>query len=388
MPSSLYIHIPFCLKRCLYCDFVSGLYDPEKADAYVEALIREMQGIPDKHTLATLFIGGGTPTALGIKTLSKLLSSAFNRFNFNDNYEATIEANPGTVDREKLNAIRSSGINRISLGVQSFNDNDLSFLGRIHSEKEAEQAVRLAGKSGFKNIGIDLIYGIPGQDINSWKSSLDKAVRLKPGHISTYELTVEKGTGLYELIKSSGGNPPGLIAGRKVISEDEIIEIYDYTIEHLLSEGYIHYEISNFALPGYVCRHNTNYWERGEYYGAGLGAHSFMDGKRVRNTDSLDEYLGLISEGKAPVKNTEFISDDKAFSEAVFLGLRKTEGINVEPFAKKYRKNILTDYRKEIKELHEAGLIKVTVSDCAYESNVRLTRKGLLLSNEVFAKFI
>jgi oxygen-independent coproporphyrinogen-3 oxidase len=360
------------------------MYDPRKAGVYMESLKKEISLISSKVLLSTLYIGGGTPTALPDTTLSNLLSYLFNFFSFHDNYEATIEANPGTVDNAKLCAIRSSGINRISIGVQSFNNNELAYLGRIHTSDQAEQAVHHARDTGFDSIGIDLIYGIPGQDIDSWKRTLEKAVSLKPQHISTYELTLEKGTLLYKFLKNS----PSPHSAKGGTSDEEVIEMYDHTIDYLKSEGYAHYEISNYALPGYECRHNLNYWDRGEYYGAGLGAHSFIDGKRSYNTDDPDEYLKRISENKVPVKKTEIITEDMALAEAIFLGLRKTEGLNVEAFSRRYKKNILSFYHKEIKALKEARLIEITESPSSYETKVRLTRKGIILSNEVFEKFI
>jgi len=375
---------------------VSGIYDPRKADAYIDALDKEVLNIPEKTQISTLFIGGGTPTALSVHALSNMIRNVFSRFSFIGDYEATIEANPGTVDKDKFQAIRSSGINRVSIGIQSFDDDELSLLGRIHSSDEAEQAVRLARDAGFKNIGTDLIYGIPGQDILSWRKTLEKAVRLKPEHISTYELTVEKGTLLYEYLMFRPQSPPsprgrGTGGGGNKFTmpdEDKIIEMYEHTIDYLTAEGYSHYEISNFSLPGYECKHNLNYWDRGEYYGIGLGAHSFMYGKRFHNTDNLEDYLKTISEGKSTVKETELITEEKALSEAIFLGLRKTGGINLESFSKRYRVNVLGRFEKEIKEFQEAGLLEITESECSYETTLRFTRKGLLLSNEVFARFI
>ena len=416
--TSLYVHIPFCLKRCIYCDFVSGIYDPEKEGAYLQAIKKESLNIPDKTPLTSLYIGGGTPTVLSADTLSDLITCIFKQLSFVKNYEATIEANPGTLGKEKLSAIFSSGINRISIGIQSFNDDELNLLGRLHSSHDAEQAVYLAMDAGFENIGIDLIYGVPGQSIESWKKTLEKAVNLKPKHISTYELTVEKGTLLYEYMNqdSRDGCPTmgdGFITSRtgvqpvkkdkkgeakasptqgpldqgrgdfsRPLDEGQIIEMYDYAINYLTAEGFVHYEISNFALPDYFCRHNLNYWDRGEYYGIGLGAHSFIKGKRFHNTAILDDYINLISADKSPVKETEEITEDKAMSEAIFLGLRKTTGINLKTFYQTQGRDILTVYHKEIKELQEAGLIELM------GDNIRLSRKGLLLSNEVFIKFI
>ena len=386
MATSLYIHIPFCLKRCIYCDFVSGIYDPEKADAYIGALMQELSNIPHETPFSTLFIGGGTPTALRTETLSSLLTFLFNRFNFKDN-ETTIEANPGTLDKDKLQALYSHGINRLSIGVQSFNSSELEFLGRIHSPDEAEQAVKTARLVGFKNIGIDLIYGIPGQKISAWKETLEKAAALEPQHISAYELTPEEGTDLYLMLKNvpTTGRPPLTVA---MLDEELIIEMYNHTIDYLSSKGYVHYEISNFSLPGYNCTHNLNYWDRGEYYGAGIGAHSFINMERFYNTDNLDTYIKAMSEKKTAVTGSELISTDTALSEALFLGLRKTAGINIKSLSKEHNVNILTSYRQEIKALLDAGLIEPVASTCSHETDLRLTRKGLLLSNEVFTKFI
>jgi len=383
MALSLYIHIPFCLKRCAYCDFVSGIYDFDRAAAYVEALKKEISRIPADNKFSTLYMGGGTPTALSTPVLEDLFRHIFSRFSFNGGYEATVEANPGTLEKGKLQSIFSAGVNRISIGIQSFHDDELAFLGRVHSSREAGQAVRLARDAGFENIGIDLIYGIPGQSITGWMDTLKKTVKLKPEHISTYELTVEEGTLLYQFLNGPPAGVPGLPRKRPTrLSEGAIIEMYNLTIDHLKSEGYIHYEISNFAMPDHFSRHNLHCWDRGEYYGAGLGAHSFINGERFFNTDNLDDYLVAVMENRSPVRETEHITEDKALSEAIFLGLRKIEGINIRLFSELYRKDIFSLYGKEIKEIMEAGLIELE------KENIRLTKKGLLLSNEVFERFI
>jgi len=373
--TSLYVHVPFCLKRCIYCDFVSGIYEPEKEVAYLAAVKKEIINLGDNPSFNTLYIGGGTPTVLSTNALSDLLTHIFKHITFVESHEATIEANPGTLDMEKLRVINSSGINRISIGVQSFNDSELGFLGRLHSSKDAEQAIYLARDAGFENIGIDLIYGIPCQGMNSWTKTLKKAIGLKPKHISTYELTEEEGTMLYKRCKMQD-------ARYKMPSEEKIVEMYNYTIDYSTAEGFIHYEISNFALPGYFCRHNLNYWNRGGYIGIGLGAHSFIKGKRYYNVDNLQDYINAINEGRSPVKSSEDIPEDKALSEAIFLGMRKTEGINLKIFQESYGKDVLTLYHNEIKAFREAELIEFNGSD------MKLTRKGLLLSNEVFRRFM
>ncbi|UCF87512.1 MAG: radical SAM family heme chaperone HemW, partial [Nitrospiraceae bacterium] len=327
MPSSLYVHIPFCLKRCLYCDFVSGIYSPEKEIAYVSALTREINDISADVPLKTLYIGGGTPTSLSIRALSDVITSIFRHFSFTGNYEATIEANPGTLSKEKLKVIKSSGIDRVSIGVQSFQEKELHCLGRMHSSLDAERAVALARDTGIDNVSIDLIYGIPGQTEESLINSLEKAVHLKPQHISAYELSIEKETPLSNDISR----------GRlKLPDEERIILMYEHTINYLESEGFLHYEISNFAIKGFPCRHNINYWDRGEYYGVGLGAHSFMKGMRYVNSGDLDEYIKNQSVMKRSVQEAERIDDNRELSEALFLGLRKTQGIPLESFAETY----------------------------------------------------
>ena len=381
MTLSLYVHIPFCIKKCVYCDFISGIYSPENAASYVNALKREISRIPNDAAFSTLYIGGGTPTVLATNVLTEITDFIFSKLKFSENYEATIEANPGTVDTEKLTAVLLSGINRISIGVQSFNEEELVFLGRIHNRKDSEAAVTIARDSGFSNIGIDLIYGIPGQSLNSWKTTLKKAFSLNPQHISTYELTVEEGTELYAMMKSNTV-PENL---RVVpLNEETIIEMYEYAIDFLTSNGYLHYEISNFARPDYFCRHNLNYWNRAEYYGAGPGAHSLVNNQRYHNTGSIKDYTRLLSANKSPLIHSESIDTEKALSEEFFLGLRKTGGIRLETLSKSYGIDIADRYQKEIKKLTAAGLLEFDIPT----SLMKLTRNGLLLSNEVFTEFI
>ncbi|KPJ99250.1 MAG: hypothetical protein AMK71_10040 [Nitrospira bacterium SG8_35_4] len=379
MVSSLYIHIPFCLKRCIYCDFVSGIYDPGKADRYCAALKKEIVGIPAGTPLNTVYIGGGTPSTLSSDALSDLMSCVVNHFKFAGDYEATIEVNPGTLDREKLTALRAAGINRLSIGVQSFQSQELAVLGRIHSSEEAEQAVILAKDAGFDNVGIDLIYGIPGQSPDSWKTTLEKAVNLSPQHISVYELTVEEGTVLAELLRPGQKGFP-----LHLLEEESIIDMYKCAIDYLTSRGYVHYEISNFAGPEFLCRHNLNYWDRGEYYGAGLGAHSLSGKRRFHNTTDLDAYIKAVYENRSPVAESELINREKAVSEAIFLGLRKTAGINLNAVSTTLKTDILSRHLEVIHELQQAGLADFDMRT----SRLCLTDTGRLLSNEVFIKLL
>lgn len=389
MPFSLYVHIPFCLQRCIYCDFVSGIHDPEKETVYTRALKREISGIPHHDPMTSLYIGGGTPTVLSTEVLCDLVCHITSHTEFADHYEATIEANPGTVDRDKLHAVRSSGINRVSFGVQSFHDDELSFLGRIHSSEDAERAILLAGECGFENVGVDLLYGIPGQEMCRWRKTLEKVVGLRPHHISTYELTVEEGTTLQDYLTYMNGRvfcsgSPESAVVRRTVDEDSIVEMYEYAIDFLASEGYIQYEISNFSLPGYACQHNIQYWSAGHYYGVGLGAHSHVPGRRFYNIDSLEEYVHALTEGTSPVQGEEKVTREKAISEALFLGLRMTEGVDLKTFLAKYSCDPLASFRKEIAELQEDSLIEVGDRG----NRMRLTRRGLCLSNSVFVKFI
>ena len=254
MPEFLYIHIPFCIKKCLYCDFLSVTYNESLAKAYTDALCKELilkKG--DAGELKTVYIGGGTPSILPEECFGQLFKCLKENFKFSDSPEITVEANPGTVDKSKIDAMLSLGVNRLSIGVQSFNDDELKTLGRIHTSEEALRAIEAVKNSGIKNFSIDLIYGIPGQTLDSWKHTLSKALEFSPTHISSYELTSEKNTPLYGLIEKDMIKMP---------DEELILEMYNYAIDNLASKGYEHYEISNFALHGFRCLHNLNYWRQ------------------------------------------------------------------------------------------------------------------------------
>ncbi|MFZ3123391.1 MAG: radical SAM family heme chaperone HemW [Thermodesulfovibrionales bacterium] len=386
MPDFLYIHIPFCIKKCLYCDFLSVPYDESLAKTYTDALCKELiLKKNDAGELKTVYVGGGTPSILPEECFRQLFKCLKDNFKFSDSPEITVEANPGTVDKSKIDTMLSLGVNRLSIGVQSFNDNELKTLGRIHTFEEALKAIEAIKNSGINNFSIDLIYGIPGQTLDSWKKTLSKAVELSPAHISSYELTLEEGTPLYKMIKSEETNPSsppfakggmgGFLANIKIPCEDLVLDMYDYVIEHLTSKGYGHYEISNFALPDFRCLHNLNYWSRGEYIGTGAGAHSFIRGFRSKNTDDIRRYIKDLNKGIIPEAESVEIKCEDAIKEFIFLNLRKTEGISLAK-----AKELGLDMPGVCLELTEEGYLEIK------GDYLRLSRKGIVIANAIIVK--
>ncbi|MDP2276661.1 MAG: radical SAM family heme chaperone HemW [Nitrospirota bacterium] len=388
MSESLYIHIPFCIRKCFYCDFLSVPYNESLVRVYTDALCKELiLKKDDAGELKTVYIGGGTPSILPEECFGQLFKCLKESFKFSDFHEITVEANPGTVDKSKIDAMLSLGVNRLSIGVQSFNDDELKTLGRIHTSDEALKVIELVKNSGIKNFSIDLIYGIPGQTLDSWKKTVSKAAAftLSPAHISSYELTPEKGTPLYEMIKTEETNPPsppfakggrgGFLANIKMLGEELILDMYNYAIDNLASKGYEHYEISNFALQNFKCLHNLNYWDRGEYIGAGSGAHSFIRGFRSKNTDDIRRYIKDLNKGIIPEAESTEVKCDDAIKEFIFLGLRKTEGISLAK-----AKELGLDMPGVCRELIEDGHLEME------GDYLRLTRKGLVISNAIIVK--
>ena len=366
MPESLYIHIPFCIKKCLYCDFLSVTYNEALARAYTDALCKELVLKKDvAGELKTIYIGGGTPTILPDECFRQLFTCLQNNYSLSPSPKITVEANPGTVDESKIKMLLSLGVNRISIGVQSFNDDELKTLGRIHTSNEALKAIEAIKNSGINNFSIDLIYGIPGQTMKTWEETLSKtaAFTISPAHISSDELTPEKNTPLYGLIEKDK---------IKMLGEDLILEMYGSAIDYLRNKGYEHYEISNFALPRFRCLHNLNYWDRGEYIGAGAGAHSFIRSFRSKNTDDIRRYIKDLNKGIIPEAESTEIKRDDAIKEFIFLGLRKTEGISLAK-----AKELGLDMPAVCRELIEDGHLEVE------GDYLRLTRKGLVVSNSV-----
>jgi oxygen-independent coproporphyrinogen-3 oxidase len=367
--SCLYVHVPFCVRKCIYCDFFSVPYDESAVRRYVDALCKELAlkkrlgGI-----LETTYFGGGTPTLLPADCLIQVFKCIRNNYQFSPGIETTVEANPGTIDDKKIETLLSLGVNRLSVGVQSFRDNELVTLGRIHSSAEALRSIESIKKAALGNFSIDLMYGIPGQTMHSWKESLSMATDLSPTHISAYELTPEENTPLYPLIASSRISIP---------DEEVVLEMYNHAIDYLASHGYEHYEISNFALPGFGCVHNLNYWNRGEYIGAGAGAHSFVSGIRSRNIKDINGYIDHLNESIIPETELQLLSRAEALREFIFLGLRKIEGISVEK-TEKEGLDILAAGEQMISENY------LEIRD----GMLRLTRKGIVVSNSVITDLL
>lgn len=369
MAAYLYIHIPFCVKKCIYCDFFSLPYHEPAVRRYVDALCRELslkKNLAD--ILKTIYIGGGTPTLLPAECFGQIFRCLNENYSFSSGIEITVEANPGTVDKAKIDTLLSLGANRLSVGVQSFDDNELATLGRIHSSDEALRSIEPV-RRGLKNFSIDLMYGIPGQTIESWKESLSKAIELSPSHISAYELTPEENTPIYSSIQSRNITLP---------DEELIIDMYAHLIDCPASSGYLHYEISNFARPGFQCLHNLNYWDRGDYIGTGAGAHSFISGFRSINTKDIQEYAAKLDCGLIPETQPIELTPEDEMKEFIFLGLRKTGGISLSkmPVATgcvPSRESLLDACR----ELVDGGYTELS------GDFLRLTRKGIVISNTI-----
>ncbi len=355
MAGSLYIHIPFCPSKCSYCDFLSIDYDEGMARRYVEALKKEVR-LLGGNSFQSVYVGGGTPTVLSAGLLEEVFGVVFEHNAVSPGAEITVEANPETIDRAKSASLRALGINRISLGVQSFSDAELKSLGRRHT---ARQAVKAIESLGVENFSLDLMYGIPGQTLRSWEKTVRQALVLGPKHISAYELTPEPGTPFFEsLAGGAAALPP----------ENRVVRMFEGALEAFETEGFIHYEVSNYAMPGFECRHNMNYWLRGEYLGLGAGAHSFTGGRRIRNTGYVFKYIEMLSKGELPVEESVQVSAEDEIKEIIFLGLRMTRGINIRKIG------FLKDAAREF---IDGGFMQ---SDNEY---LRLTKRGLMVSNSV-----
>lgn len=378
MGIGLYIHIPFCLKKCNYCDFISYRFNPALVKAYLTALDKEMALYsnslpPEEKQLETIYIGGGTPTCLRTNELYEVLKACRYHFTWLPEIEVTVEANPSTVDLEKLTILRQAGVNRLSIGVQTSNDNLLQVLGRQHNFEQAVETVRLARQAGFGNINLDLIFGIPGQTLTLWRKCLAKIVNMSPQHISVYNLQLEEKTPLWEKVKSGQ---------LKACSEETELAMFEQAIEFLKDNNYLQYEISNFARAGYQCRHNLRYWRNIPYLGLGPSAHSYLRRYRFNNTENINNYLDSLTEGKLPVSQVEFISKQVEMQETVFLGLRLLQGLDLTTFFTRFGCRIEDVFAAQLKSLLHLGLVEI------FNSSLRLTKNGLPVANLVFREFV
>lgn len=373
----LYIHIPFCVKKCLYCDFLSVPQSKQVIDAYVMALIREIKVHSENLSVVTsIFLGGGTPSILEATHIQQIFVALRETFQISTDAEITIEANPGTITQEKLKAYKQVGINRISFGLQSANNEELKLLGRIHTFEEFLDGYRLAREWGFDNINVDLISAIPKQTQESWEETLQKVIALGPEHISAYSLIVEEGTPFFAIYGEGGSKECDLP------SEEEERAIYYRTEEILKEAGYDRYEISNYAKEGRECRHNLGYWERENYLGLGLGASSLVDNVRYKNTDELNYYMGHASELSKIQEDEEVLSVKAQMEEFIFLGLRKIKGISIEEFEKIFGDSLEKCYGDSIKRMQEQKMLVME------DGFLKLTKKGIDISNYVFAEIL
>lgn len=372
--AGMYVHIPFCVKKCPYCDFYS-ITDHSLVKEFVNALTHEMAMYREVGLLFdTLYIGGGTPSVLESKEIDRIIEKAFSLFQITSDPEITIEVNPKTVTPESLKSFRQSGINRINIGIQSFQDGNLKFLGRIHSAEEAETAIKWARNAGFENIGLDLISGIPGQTDKSWLSDLETALRFEPEHLSCYMLTYESGTRMHKDLKSGKFSS---------LPESLAVSLFGSTGDFLESNGYIHYEISNFARSEEKkSRHNIKYWSYIPYIGFGPSAHSFYGTRRSWNRHNVSDYIKKIESGTPPVEGKEILTREQQIIETIFLGLRQKYGIDIGFFNEKFNVKFGDIFRETISGLKKKGLIFLDKNRCA------LTKKGMVLLDSICAEFV
>jgi oxygen-independent coproporphyrinogen-3 oxidase len=398
----LYIHIPFCIRKCSYCDFLSAPANDATKKQYIDALVTEILSYQDRtknYTVPTIFIGGGTPSALDGTYIEIIMETIYNVFTVNHKeIEVTIEVNPGTITREKLLAYQKAGINRLSFGLQSTDNHELQLLGRIHTYEEFARNYSMAREMGFENINIDLMSALPGQTIHSWEDTLKKVIMLSPEHISAYSLIIEEGTAFYSKYGEGATNETELP------SEEEDRRMYSITKTFLKEAGYERYEISNYAEKGFECKHNSSYWTGKNYLGLGLGASSLLNGVRFKNVHDIEQYICFLNEYKnqgqgsknQPGINLPSMDEDilgirreierlaieDRMEEFMFLGLRMCCGIHKKAFYKAFSIDIDHVYGKVLTDLQEKKLIVIN------EDNIRLTDYGVDISNTVFAEFM
>jgi oxygen-independent coproporphyrinogen-3 oxidase len=373
----LYIHIPFCYSKCPYCSFFSltDKKDIEKSN-YVVALKKEA-GIYSKKfpeiLIESIYIGGGTPTVLSGKTIAGIVETCYKNFNINKNIEISIESNPVTFDTKKAEEILVAGVNRLSIGAQSFNDGLLKKIGRIHNKQEIIKSYRIARDAGIKNINIDLMFGIPDQNIRNFKKTLEEVIKLRPEHISLYGLTIEDNTPFQEKIEK------GIL---KIPSDDIAYKMYHQAIKFFDYSGYEQYEISNFSLPGKRCFHNQIYWKNRQYLGLGVSSTSYLEKSRFKNVCDLKQYINLLKNNILPIESKEILPKKEEMSETIILNLRMMEGIGKGDFSVRFGTSMEAAFGKQLRMLKKQGLLQEN------ESHYYLTSKGIALSNQAFLEFL
>ncbi|MBO5097984.1 MAG: oxygen-independent coproporphyrinogen III oxidase [Agathobacter sp.] len=377
----LYVHIPFCVKKCSYCDFLSFSCDERTQIEYADALIREIAYYGAQcrdYVVNTIYIGGGTPSWLNEDKMVEIMNTIYENFQVLEDAEISMECNPGTVTASKLRKYRMAGINRLSIGLQSADNEELKILGRIHTFEQFVKTYELAKEAGFANINVDLISGIPYQTTEKFLKTLQKVVWLKPNHISAYSLIIEKGTPFYETYKFDAVRQEAGMPTEVLPNEDEVYRIYKLTQEYLMRAGYKQYEISNFAQPGFECEHNIGYWTRRNYLGLGLGAASLMENVRYSNTTDLYEYI----DDPTANRMADTVSRKAQMEEFMFLGLRMNEGVTREGFLREFGIPIDGIYRDVLERMKEKDLLSVE------NGQIRLTDRGMDLGNYVMSQFL
>lgn len=371
----LYVHIPFCIRKCAYCDFLSFPAEESLKRAYIKKLIDEIRcisGVYAERSVYSIFIGGGTPSSLAVGEIEQLMQTLKSSFHIQQDAEITIEANPGSLSTDKLKGYKENGINRISLGLQSTDPDELNKLGRIHTFEDFLDSYQKVRQAGFHNVNVDLMSGLPGQSMGSWKTTLKKVLMLKPEHISAYSLILEEGTPFHNWYY----HQPDLLP-----DEETDRQMYQFTKEYLHSQGYERYEISNYSKPGYECRHNIGYWTGTEYLGLGLGASSCVGGSRFHNEKDLQTYLDM-TDLEELYQNIEVLELKDQMEEFMFLGLRLCKGVSGYEFLRQFGENMWDIYQSVIGDLVAEGLVELN------PPYLRLSDRGIDISNYVLSKFL
>jgi oxygen-independent coproporphyrinogen III oxidase len=373
--SALYIHIPFCDHKCIYCDFYS-IITTDNVSAYLNSLLNEINYYKKLYSqdriYTSIYFGGGTPSLMEPKYISQILNTIRNNFKVSEDAEITLETNPGTVNKNKLSEFLDAGINRLSVGVQSFDEEELKFLTRIHDKNTAVQTIKDASNAGFKNINLDLIFNLPKQTKEKWIHNLDIAAGLPINHLSAYSLIIENGTVLNKMI---------LDGKVRIQEEDYDAELYEITMDFLEEQGFIQYEVSNFAKKGFECRHNNAYWHYLDYLGLGTSAHSFINNKRWWNYSNIRLYIDKIKENGNAVSSSELINSEQKFIEYVMLSLR-SDGINLSEFQNSFGGKWLEDKTEKLIELKDKQFI-------TFDDNyIKLTKRGYALCDEILTEIL